>query len=169
LFGVDGVWRILLRAWAWNDYFCGMSKKSAKIAALIDGCRGRELDAHYLGYFECFNQELFYEAHDVLEELWLASRSTSNSLFYKGLIQLAGAFVHLQKNRLGPAAALFKLARTNLGQFPERHESLDVRDVLALIEQWLSRLASCEGKNPFVPGAGPKLRLECSSQDEAAI
>ena len=48
-----------------------MSKKSAKIAALIESCRGRKLDAHYLGYFECFNRGLFYESHDVLEELWL--------------------------------------------------------------------------------------------------
>ena len=52
-----------------------MSKKSAMIAALIASCQGRELDAHYLGYFECFNRGLFYEAHDVLEELWLPNRN----------------------------------------------------------------------------------------------
>ena len=57
-----------------------MSRKSAKIAALIEGCRGRDLDAHYLGYFECFNRGLFYEAHDVLEELWLADRHGPNGL-----------------------------------------------------------------------------------------
>ena len=91
-----------------------MSKKSAKIAALIESCRGEKLDAHYLGYFHCFNRGLFYEAHDVLEELWLPERTGPNGAFYKGLIQLAGAFVHLQKNRLRPAAALFKLAATNL-------------------------------------------------------
>src|SRR5215510_9480322 len=98
-----------------------MSKKSSKIAALIEGCRGRELDAHYLGYFECFNRQLFYEAHDVLEQLWLAQRSGTNGDFYKGLIQLAGGFVHLQKNRLRPAAALFKLADANLQKYPDPH------------------------------------------------
>jgi len=95
-----------------------VSKKSAKIAALIESCQGRDLPAHYLGYFECFNRGLFYEAHDVLEELWLANRGAPSDAFYKGLIQFAGAFVHIQKNRRGPAQALFKLARANLGKYP---------------------------------------------------
>jgi predicted metal-dependent hydrolase len=82
-----------------------VSKKSPRIAAMIAGLSRPGMDPHYLGYFECFNQQLFYEAHDVLEELWLAQRRQPNDLFYKGLIQLAGAFVHLQKNRLKPAAA----------------------------------------------------------------
>lgn len=137
-----------------------MSKKSAKIAALIDGCRGGDFDAHYLGYFECFNQELFYESHDVLEELWLADRHGPNGSFYKGLIQLAGAFVHLQKNRLRPSAALFKLARTNLQKYPPLHQQLDVAAVLQLIEQWLGALESNEfAVNPLTPASAPKLRL----------
>ncbi|MEO6183762.1 MAG: DUF309 domain-containing protein, partial [Verrucomicrobiota bacterium] len=73
-----------------------MSKKSAKIAALIDRHRGLKLSPHYLGYFELFNAQLFYESHDVLEELWLPIRKEAGGDFYKGLIQLAGAFVHLQ-------------------------------------------------------------------------
>ena len=48
-----------------------MSNKNAKVAALIDPWRGRDLDARYLAYFDCFNRGLFYEAHEVLEELWL--------------------------------------------------------------------------------------------------
>ena len=137
-----------------------MSKKSGKIAALIEACRGQELDAHYLGYFECFNRELFFEAHDVLEELWLRDKAAPNYSFHKGLIQLAGAFVHLQKNRLRPAAALFKLARTNLQKYPARHEQLDLVAVLALIEDWLGRL---EGQNfsvnPLTADNAPKLQL----------
>ncbi|HWF18772.1 MAG TPA: DUF309 domain-containing protein [Verrucomicrobiae bacterium] len=137
-----------------------MNKKSAKITALIEGCRGQDLDAHYLGFFECFNQTLFYEAHDVLEELWLANRHSSNYSFHKGLIQLAGAFVHLQKNRLKPAAALFKLARTNLQKYPERHEHLDVSETLLLIERWLQELESNDFiTNPLKANNAPKLHL----------
>lgn len=137
-----------------------MGKKSAKIAALIDGCRGRNLDPHYLGYFECFNRGLFYEAHDVLEQLWLADRQGPNYAFYKGLIQLAGAFVHLRKNRLRPAAALFKLARANLERYRNVHERLDVASLLGEIERWLQRLeASSFQSNPLVEHAAPKLGL----------
>ncbi|MDB6023392.1 MAG: hypothetical protein JWQ04_3249 [Pedosphaera sp.] len=137
-----------------------MSKKSAKIAALIESCRGRDLDAHYLGYFECFNQGLFYEAHDVLEELWLADRQGPNYAFHKGLIQLAGAFVHLQKQRLRPAAALFKLAGANLKKYPAMHEHLDVAHVLALIERWLHELESKDfTSNPLTAVNAPRLHL----------
>jgi predicted metal-dependent hydrolase len=137
-----------------------MSKKSSRIAILIESCQGHSLQAHYLGFFECFNQEQFYESHDVLEELWLAERQGPNYSFYKGLIQLAGAFVHLQKNRLRPAAALFKLARTNLRQYPSVHEQLEVGSVLALIEHWLHQLEFNEFTvNPLQTQAAPKLFL----------
>ena len=75
------------------NYLKRVSHKSARIAVMIESLQGRELDARYLGYFECFNRQLFYEAHDVLEDLWLPDRSGPNGNFYKGLIQLAGAFV----------------------------------------------------------------------------
>ena len=141
-----------------------MSKKSARIAALIESCRGRALDAHYLGYFECFNQQLFYEAHDVLEELWLASRRGPNYGFYKGLIQLAGAFVHLQKNRLRPAAALFKLSRSYLAPYPAVHESLELELVRALIVEWVGRLESAGFQtNPLEALPPPQLFLIPSS------
>src|SRR5258708_22078525 len=107
-----------------------MSRKTEKIALAIEKFQGGGLDAHLLGYLDCFNRQLFYEAHDVLEELWLAHRRGANDLLYKGLIQLAGAFVHLQKDRLGPAAALFKLAQTNLGKYPATYEGIEVEDAL---------------------------------------
>jgi predicted metal-dependent hydrolase len=138
-----------------------MSKKSAKISAMIEQFQGQQLDAHYLGYFECFNQGLFYESHDVLEELWLADRKGPNHAFYKGLIQLAGAFVHLQKNRLRPSAALFKLARANLQQYPSTHNQLEVANVLKEIEVWLKRLESSDfAVNPLLTHPAPLLRLK---------
>src|SRR5882672_5373001 len=123
-----------------------MSRKSGKIAGLIAELQGRDLDAHYLGYFECFNRQLFYEAHDVLEELWLPQRQGANGAFYKGLIQFAGAFVHLQKDRLRPAAALFKLAQANLEKYPREHEHLNLEAVCRLIKKWLEDLETADFK-----------------------
>src|SRR5687767_15813633 len=134
-----------------------VSKKSDKIAALIEAHRGLPFSPHYLGYFECFNQGLFYEAHDVLEELWLGQRHQPNDLFYKGLIQFAGAFVHLQKNRLGPAAALFRLARNNISKYPATHEHLDVGGVVDLISDWQRRLEN-SSENPLTATNAPRLR-----------
>jgi predicted metal-dependent hydrolase len=137
-----------------------VSHKSARIAAMIESFRGQELDAHYLGYFDCFNRKLFYEAHDVLEDLWLADKHGPNGNFYKGLIQLAGAFVHLQKNRLRPSAALFKLARTNLEKYPHVHERLDLGVVVGLLAKWLADLEAAQFEiNPLTVKNAPQLLL----------
>jgi predicted metal-dependent hydrolase len=61
-----------------------VSHKSARIAAHDRVLPGQELDAHYAGYFDCFNRQLFYEAHEVLEELWLKDKYGPNGAFYKG-------------------------------------------------------------------------------------
>ena len=138
-----------------------MSHKSARIAARIESFRRQELDAHYAGYFNCFNRQLFYEAHEVLEQLWLKDKYGPNGAFYKGLIQLAGAFVHLQKNRPHPAAALFKLALANLEKYPRWHEQLDVAAACGLIRNWLGSLEAAHfEKNPFTSKNAPKLALD---------
>src|ERR1700677_3923260 len=120
-----------------------------------DGSAGG-LDPYYAGYFECFNRGQFYEAHDILEQLWLKDRHGPNGSFYKGLIQLAGAFVHLQKNRLRPAAALFKLADANMKKYPLKHEQLDLRELRSLTAHWLAELeASGFETNPLTAANHP--------------
>ena len=137
-----------------------MTHKSARIVAMIESLRGQPLDAHYLGYFDCFNRQLFYEAHEVLEDLWLLDRHGPDGDFYKGLIQLAGAFVHLQKNRLRPAAALFKLAKANLAKYPVTHQQLDGHGVRAFIADWLGPLERGNfSTNPLTAAPAPRLTL----------
>jgi predicted metal-dependent hydrolase len=121
----------------------------------------QDYDPRYLGFFECFNRQRFFEAHEVLEALWLPQRDGPNGPFYKGLIQLAGAFVHWQKNRSGPAVALFKLAQTNLRKYPATHDGLSIKNVLAMTNEWLSELTEAPSRAfpPALTGV-PQLRLE---------
>ena len=145
----------LLPPCAHRTHFGIMNFKHQKNAALIASFVGREWPPHYLAFFECFNGGLFYQAHDVLEELWLQQRSGSNGDFYKALIQLAGAFVHLQKGRPAPALALFKLARSYLERYPVHHHGLDVACTLFCLDEWV-RLT--EGRSEIVPA--PRLTLD---------
>src|SRR5262245_17648870 len=121
-----------------------LTGKSQKIAKMVEAYAGQAHDPHYVGYFDLFNRGQFYEAHDVLENLWLPRRKQPDGDFYKGLIQLAGAFVHLQKNRLQPAVALFKLADANLRKYGEAHEGLALRPVHGLIENYLNGLVKSD-------------------------
>lgn len=127
------------------------------------------LDPCYTGYFVCFNDGRYYEAHDVLEHLWLQNRSEP---FFKGLIQFAGGFVHLQKQflrplhakdgrRLRPAVRLFQLALANLRPFCPAHMQLDVEAVCRLGENIVREIeASGFQRNPWHPEAAPQLTLE---------
>jgi predicted metal-dependent hydrolase len=138
-----------------------VSNKGKRIAALAGQFRGGKLDPHYTGYFELFNQRKFYEAHDVLEHIWLPDKHGPDGAFYKGLIQLAGAFVHLQKNRPQPAASLFKLALANLEKYPQVHEHLSLKEICSLIENWLGELERTHFTiNPLTDTNAPKLKLE---------
>ena len=144
-----------------------MTHKSPKIEKLLadiadDGIYAR----HYLGYFACFNRQLYYEAHDVLEELWLPLRGRPEARFYQGLIQVAGGFVHLQKtaqsdgrfNRIGPAARLFALALANFESYPAHHAGIDLEAVRTLCrEQRAVILGSNEKVNPWSAERAPQL------------
>ena len=77
----------------------------------------------------------------MLEDLWRENPGR-NYAFFKGLIQLAGAFVHVRKQRKQPALALFKLARKNLEQYGSPHLGVTINEVLFLIDEWERKMES---------------------------
>jgi predicted metal-dependent hydrolase len=112
----------------------------------------------YTGYFDCFNSGRFFEAHDVLEELWLDCRLAPEGDFFKALIQFAGVFVHLEKQRRGPAAGLCRLALKYLHRYPTPFMSLDTDQVRATIRGVLARIeAGVAFAELLAPAALPKL------------
>jgi len=138
-----------------------MTHKSSKIDALLDRFEDLpDFNRHYVGYFRCFNAQLYYEAHDVLEEVWLPIRGQPQAKFYQGLIQMAGAFVHLQKNRLGPSARLFALALKNFEPYPNRHHGVDLDSIRHLCRKYRHAILDSDEKiNPWSPETAPKLAL----------
>jgi len=143
--------------------------RSKRIAALTQELGGTGVDSPYLAFFECFNRQLFYEAHEVLEVLWHAHRGAANDRFYKGLIQLAGAFVHLQKDRPGPAASLFELARKHLQSYPPIYERLDLEQVIRWIEVWLEKLGAGTPVTGLLPGFRIELLAQAKGRSERPI
>ena len=129
-----------------------------------------ETNPYYLGFFHCWNEQRYYEAHDVLEQLWLNTESPDAN-FFKGLIQAAGAFVHLQKRfehpahakhsrRLPPAVRLFRLAEKNLANFAPWHHTLDVAALCQLLSRYADEIVASDYTiNPWSPNKAPKLQL----------
>lgn len=151
-------------------------KKSDRMSAFVAGLGADPrlaLDPCYQGYFQCFNARQYYEAHDVLEHLWLKTTGPDYA-FFKGLIQVAGAFVHLKKQfehpmhakhgrRLGPAVRLFGLAIANLEPYAPVHLQLDVAALLTLCRQRAAEIAASDfTRNPWSPDTAPMLALRAA-------
>ena len=91
--------------------------------------------------------------------------------YFKGLIQAAGAFVHLQKHfehpshakhsrRLPPAVRLFRLAQRNLANFAPWHHALDVAALCQLLSRYADEIVASDYTiNPWSPETAPKLQL----------
>jgi len=124
---------------------------------------------YYAAYFRLWNAQKYYEAHDVIEQLWLGEKEAELARFYQGLILAAGAFVHLQKNfqhpshpkhsrRLPPAARLLDLALRNLEGLPDEFRALDLVDFRELLRRYRDEIVAADFlRNPWSPDTAPQL------------
>ncbi len=62
---------------------------------------------------ELWNAGLFFELHELLETVWHGAHGDAR-VGLKGLIQAAGAYVHLRRGKLKAARGLARRARMNL-------------------------------------------------------
>src|SRR5437660_5646079 len=126
---------------------------------------------YYAAFFQLWNGQKYYEAHDVLEQLWLVEKNAELGRFYQALIQAAGAFVHLQKNfqqpshpkhsqRLPPATRLFELALRNLEDLPDEFQALDLARFRELLTRYREEIVAADfRRNPWSPSTAPRVEL----------
>jgi uncharacterized protein len=75
----------------------------------------------------------YFEAHEVLEDLWRAAEPDERD-FFQGLVHVAVAWHHAGRgNRPGFERQLEKAAR-RLAAYAPAHRGVDVADVLAQVE-----------------------------------
>ncbi len=155
---------------------------SRMVGELEDKSRPKSVseNSFYRAYFRLWNEQDYYQAHDVLEHIWLET-TTDDAGYFKGLIQAAGAFVHLKKQfehpthpkhgrRLQPAVRLFQLALKNLADYgPVRH-AFEVAKFREMLESHVDAiLRSDYKKNPWSPENAPQLELLGSARDSRAV
>ena len=121
------------------------------------------MDPRYLEFFELFNSGLYYESHEVLEELWQEEADERRARFYQGLIQYAGLLKHLAEGNARGAASVLAKARTNLAPCAPSFLGVDLHMVLedlARREQQLGKWAQA-GQSPQLTDP-PRLTLSIS-------
>jgi uncharacterized protein len=106
---------------------------------------------------ELFNRSEFYEAHEVLEDVW-RSESGSHKLFVQGLIQVAVALHHYSTGNLVGARSLLGRAARNLSSYPNEYFHLNLARFRESLSAWQDAL---DQKRPVPPFP----RLEIIGQD----
>ena len=82
-----------------------------------------------------FNNKSFFEAHEVLELLWLETEGQEKD-FYKGLIQCAAAFVHHQRGNPNGAKKLYQRANGYLQSYLPQYGGIDTQKLLTQFQDF---------------------------------
>jgi len=95
----------------------------------------------YIEFVTLFNKQKFFEAHEALEIEW--RRQSDRNDFYQGLIQLAAAFVHVQKHNFKGARNLILTAEKKLAPYFPDHQGIEVRKLCEEVKSSVNNAGSC--------------------------
>ena len=84
---------------------------------------------------DLFNQERFWEAHEVLEEIWHPATGRDRDTI-QGLILTAAALVHYQKDEKSVCVSILGRAKEKLGRL-DQFKGLDIGSLRTSIERIL--------------------------------
>jgi predicted metal-dependent hydrolase len=84
-------------------------------------------EPRYLAGILFFNDQEFFEAHEVWESLWMESHDDQRK-FVQGLIQAAVALYHFGNGNFGGARKLFRTGKAYMDGVPSPYWGLDVAD-----------------------------------------
>jgi predicted metal-dependent hydrolase len=93
------------------------------------------LDERFHRGIQKFNKGFFFEAHDVLEDLWHDYREDDRS-FLQGLIQVAVGFYHLEGGNLKGARSQLSKGIAKLLEYGQHHQGIE-------LGQFVGRLQIC--------------------------
>ena len=77
-----------------------------------------------------FNEGLFFQSHETLEDVWMVSPWPVRN-FFQGIIQVAAALVHLKRNEYPGTHLLLGEAILKLESFTPRYLGVDVEQLVA--------------------------------------
>lgn len=86
-----------------------------------------------------FNTEKFFEAHEFWEEIWLVE-SEPEKTFLQGLIQVAAAFHHFQRENPDGTESLLASGIVKLLRFPAGHHGLAIGKLREAGRKWARAL-----------------------------
>lgn len=103
---------------------------------------------------QLFNERHFFEAHEVLEDIWHRERGEPH-LFLQGVIQVCAGFHHFQNGNLRGAAELLSRGADKMRGYPSHYLGIDAAGLRAAVDDSRGRIERMrdgvepEGAIPF--------------------
>lgn len=120
------------------------------------------MDQHdYQRGLELFNRGAFYDAHEVLEDVWRPCQGAERR-FLQGLIQVAVALHHHSTGNHVGALSLLRRGLRNLSAYPEAYLGVDLGAFRASCRHWGQALESGTVPPPaprLLPSSVPDARI----------
>ena len=90
-----------------------------------------------------FNQQLFFECHETLEEIWLEERGEDRK-FYQGIIQIAAGYFKLQQGVPAGAIKLWRMGLEKIEPYSPVYLGVELASFSAAIKQNLHELEAVQ-------------------------
>jgi len=101
----------------------------------------------YIEGIRLFNEEEFFECHDVLEELWTETLGEEKK-FLQGLIQASVALFHFGNENLGGARKLYHASLEKLEPYRDRYMGLNLEKFKTDFEHCFEELIQAGNEYP---------------------
>lgn len=113
-----------------------------------------------------FNNRLFFECHESLEEIWLEEHGADRA-FYQGLIQVAAGYLKWEQGVLIGAVKLWRTGLEKLVTYPEIHMGVGLASLIDATKNNLKEVEAAYQQNSAAPDIPvPRISLDGGADAE---
>src|SRR5262245_48149850 len=121
-------------------------------------------DPRFLKGIDEFNQRLFFECHETLEEIWLEEHGEERR-FYQGIIQVAAGYFKLEQGVPAGAIKLWHTGLEKLEPYAPVYLGIDVESFVRAVRENLTELKAVQqrGEECTTLNIPLLMRVSCAS------
>ena len=97
-----------------------------------------------------FNQQLFFECHETLEEVWLEEHGEDRR-FYQGVIQIAAGYFKWQQGVPAGALKLWRMGLEKIEPYGPVYLGVDLASLADVVKEHLAELQLAQEKGSESP------------------
>ncbi|HEX9262747.1 MAG TPA: DUF309 domain-containing protein [Candidatus Binatia bacterium] len=117
-------------------------------------------DPRFLKGIQEFNERLFFECHETLEEIWLEDHGEDRK-FYQGIIQVAAGYFKLEQGVPVGALKLWRMGLEKLEPFGPIHFGISVDALVQAVKENLAELDANQQSGAAVAIDPPTIHFIC--------